>query len=428
MSTLDKQFNQNTAIYVSAELFSRLITFFAIPVYAYLLDPAQIANYYIYIPLASIVSILSVANIYTYVPRYLYSKSVNEKAMISSFVNFIIITSVVCAFVLYLIASLTSFPLSTLICVLSAALFVSLNSVFRLYYEAKKEAKKVLILKVILNGGAVLFNVSFIYFIDRSPDLVLFFGIIFSSVAAFLYSLFLNKSNFAFQIDLKLVRQSLDYSMPLIPYALSFFVIAMMDKLLIAEFFSKHEAGYYSIVFVLGTALNLPIGAMFTAWLPNLFGQLAKQDYDSIEKESIKIFRIALIACLLYACLGRFVLGIFFDDRYSEALSILPIFVVTSYLYAFYSYNVKVISYYKKTLALSFIGIGAALLSLGVSVFILMNFDYQYVCYSLLVTYFFLVIATEIVLQKFNLPLISVTRNLGKVAILLLVSIGAMYF
>ena len=51
---LDKQFNKNVTIYMAAELFSRLIIFCAIPVYAYLLNPDQIANYYIYIPLASI--------------------------------------------------------------------------------------------------------------------------------------------------------------------------------------------------------------------------------------------------------------------------------------------------------------------------------------------------------------------------------------
>ena len=127
--------------------------------------------------------------------------------------------------------------------------FLSIETRVLCYFDCsmkqREVPKKVLTLKFILSGGAVAFNLSFILWFGRNDELVPFYGVICAALLSFLYSLYMNHSKIKPIFNMALIRESLAYSVPLIPYGLSFFIIAMADKFLIAELYSKQQAGHY---------------------------------------------------------------------------------------------------------------------------------------------------------------------------------------
>ena len=72
--------------------------------------------------------------------------------------------------------------------------------------------------------------------------------------------------------DLPMVGKALAFALPLVPSALSIFVLSVANRLVLQKYLGPSPVGAYQLAYNVGSAPILLLGVLSTAWLPRLFG------------------------------------------------------------------------------------------------------------------------------------------------------------
>lgn len=134
------------------------------------------------------------------------------------------------------------------------------------------------------------------------------------------------------------LRYALAFGVPLIPHALSGFVLQTFDRIIIQQLEGEASAGLYAFAYDVGAAMNVVVVALNQAWLP-IFVLLRNRAQHAEIHRIATIYSQALVALalviVLFAPELAYLLG---GPRFSEALGIIPI-VVMGYV-AVFLYNI----------------------------------------------------------------------------------------
>lgn len=91
-------------------------------------------------------------------------------------------------------------------------------------------------------------------------------------------------------------RAALRFGLPLIPHTLAGILLAMADRVFLANLVSPAEAGVYSVAYQLASGLSILLSSINQAWAPHLFDRL-NQNPGSDEKRALVLttYRIMLL-------------------------------------------------------------------------------------------------------------------------------------
>jgi O-antigen/teichoic acid export membrane protein len=117
----------------------------------------------------------------------------------------------------------------------------------------------------------------------------------------------IRQSNFT--IQWKLLGGILAYSLPLIPHAISSWLLSLSDRTILERFVSLDEIGIYSLGYQFGSIIMIISTAINYAWIPYLF-KTAKEDEENANR---RISRIATYYVLVisFVALG---IGLFINN------------------------------------------------------------------------------------------------------------------
>ena len=79
-----------------------------------------------------------------------------------------------------------------------------------------------------------------------------------------------------FNFEKKHLIYSLKYGIPLIPHALSGFILAQFDRIIINNLCGNYQAGLYSFAYNIGMIMNVIVLAMNKSWVPIFYKKYAK--------------------------------------------------------------------------------------------------------------------------------------------------------
>jgi O-antigen/teichoic acid export membrane protein len=136
--------------------------------------------------------------------------------------------------------------------------------------------------------------------------------------------LFLRKRvNFSFN---KLyIKNALNFGVPLIPHALGGFLIAMTDKVLIANMIGVEATGLYGVGFQVGSVLSIITSAFNLAYVPWLFSNLKEdnvQKKQKIVRFTYLYFLILILFVVFSAGILPFINAFFLGEKFIESYSI----------------------------------------------------------------------------------------------------------
>ncbi len=210
-------------------------------------------------------------------------------------------------------------------------------------------------------------------------------------------------------LDWKLIRISLAFGAPLIAYELSSIVLDSGDRFLVRHYLGNTSLGYYSAAYNISgylqdavmTPLNLAIFPIYMR-LWNEEGREATQRFLSSALSWFSVTAAALIALTLLC--SRDAIVLLASSRFLEAHKLLPILVPSLMLYATHIFlNVGLILE-KRTLLMSAMVFGTALINLALNVFMIPRIGLTGAAWATLISYGLLVSALAAVNQRI-LPL-----------------------
>ena len=339
-----KKVLKNSTIYGLVTILQKGINLFLLPVYTVYLtttDYGILAVVNSYIALLSIFFSFGLAR--STVRFYFIYKDDKEKVkeLWGTIITFIYSSSVIVFLIFFVFKKYLIIPFTKGInfypFVLLGLISITLTPAFIIYQStlpARHNATKYSINNISRFLTRLLLVISFVVVLKMSATGVLLATAI-TSLIFFIYTIFSFKKEIKLGINKKMLSETLKYSLPLLPMALSGWIFGMIDKIFLNNLKSTSSAGIYNIGFQFGFIMILIVNSIHVAFKPWFYENMELGD-----KGKRKIIKSAELFVLFYGSVallisffGQEILQIMVTENFREGWKVIP-FISFSFVFS----------------------------------------------------------------------------------------------
>ncbi|MGY2398096.1 lipopolysaccharide biosynthesis protein [Pseudomonas sp. SDO5271_S396] len=168
------------------------------------------------------------------------------------------------------------------------------------------------------------------------------------------------------------LRSAVGYGLPLIPYQIAGWGMAMLDRFIITGAFGVAVAGYYSLAFQVSQLVNIASGGFaqaFTPWLYKALGDRTARTQEIIRLVAIYAGALALL-CLLGYFSFECVVVILDQESYRQALNFAPWLFLAMFFNGMYRISSSYCLFYGHTSVLAWMIGAVALVSVALNAYL----------------------------------------------------------
>ena len=192
-------------------------------------------------------------------------------------------------------------------------------------HQASKSAKRASIYEQTLSLGGVCFALIFVLGFGMGVR-GYFFGALVGGLLCLILFLFEFRSYFSFSYLSKAkIKNALSYGLPMVPHALSAWILNLSDRIMLNDMAGLKEVGIYSLAANFGALLSMVAVSLNQAIFPGYLqvrraGGTAERNAQGVLKGSLILSLMAVIILGV----GPPVLFLMVNERFLEALPLLP--------------------------------------------------------------------------------------------------------
>lgn len=350
-----KGFLKHGGNYLIANLATKALAFISIPVYTRLLSTDEYGVISIFVGIVAILGSIMSFSADRAVSRYYFDqKGVDDfKQFVgtSSFlaIIFFIINAVILIIFADKFGELVGLSTNVVYLLIPVTFINIVGLTFEQIYGPIKESKIIAIssLARVYIGFALSIGLILLFKDERYYGQIL--GQVFAGLLMIFYWIKKIKPYFKFSFNKTYVKYIFNYSVPLIPYALSGVIIAQFGKIAIASAQSISEAGFYSLAVTIGGLVSIIIAVSHQAWNPYYMEYMNAKNYLQIDADFNKIFRITVLVAVGISAFGKEIGLLLAKKDFVSSLYLIPIFTIGYVFYQFAYIYLRNFGYSKKT-------------------------------------------------------------------------------
>lgn len=356
-----------SASYTAIEGLQRGALFLMLPIFTHYMTPEEYGIVSTALILISFLSVLFSFAIHASISRYYHKyENTNElKEFLGSNFIFLSLISLVISIIMILFskaffdnffAEIAFYPyiVYTLIIVSSQVIIVS-------YFSLLKAMQKIKLYSIVFNSyfifQLILMSVLIINYDFKQDGYLL--GVMVSNIIFVPIVFILLKKEIVYKINIKYIKESLEYSLPIIPVELIGNINRLIDRYYILIFIGLNGVGIYYVGVQIAGLINLIALAINSAYAPIFFKKYENNiddNYDDIYKLSdIIVFTVGVVASILII-LSPLFLNLFSKD-YQDSGDVILYLGFTGAITSIYFINTNVLSLDPKLIKLKTIGI-----------------------------------------------------------------------
>ena len=384
---------KNTAIIAIGRCSTQILTFLILPLYTSILTTKEYGQY----DLLNTISIFLIPFITLLMEEAMFRFLIDvknekeKKKVISQSVIFSVLNTILFSIIILIIGSIFNYEYKLyLVLYITASILSGLaGSILRGISKYKKYA----MFNFLSSLFTVLLNILFILVLKIGLDGLFLSYIIANSLISLLF-LGIEKTHhyLSFKnIDKKLLKEMIKYSVPLVPNSISWVIINLSDRLIITFFLGLSANGIYSIANKFPTIINTFYNFFYMAWKESASIIVKEKNKDIYYKEIYKDLNGFLVtfSMLLISSLP-FIFPLLIKGNYMDAYPYILPLIIAIYFSNLSSFYGGIFAAYKDTkimgsstiwgaiinisvnlLFIKYIGIYAAILSTFLSTFII---------------------------------------------------------
>ena len=214
-------------------------------------------------------------------------------------------------------------------CFLKVHLFIPLAS-----YRVAENAIKYAVLNI--SRLFFLFALS-ILFLYRNGLIGAYIAVLLVNIIFFIIYLFIIYKDCRIKLKFSYVREGLQFSLPLIPASVSFLVLDVSDRFILAKYVSLFMLGIYSLGYKCAFVLNLVVNSLYLAIEPVIFRLHSADEFlkKYLRIKSYYLF-ITVTVGYLIAVFSKDIISFLASEKYMQASHIIPIVVLAAMLKGYY--------------------------------------------------------------------------------------------
>ncbi len=239
--------------------------------------------------------------------------------------------------------------------------------------------------------------------------------------------LYLGNKQMNFKFNKKLLKRSLNFSLPLLPTALFGWVMQSIDRVFIERNFDTSEVGIYTLGLKIAMLAFMIIDSFYKAYNPFFFKNATKNGAEVLQKlkTTNTIYLLVVIAtCSVIALFAKEGVSLLFNDSYYEAY-IIATFVALGLIFG-KSSGIFILSIYqsKKTHYIFRINLITAVFNIGLNFILVPKFGAYGAAAATIITYIFRLLMFYYYARKCFYPSFNKTIVGSVLLLFLLINLG----
>ena len=327
----------------------------SIPVFTYLLTPADYGVINIFTANVELAAILFTLNGTVGVGRYYFEEGKQDfnsllfTSMVFSF-SLLALFGIVLSWQSSFFAELVDLPSGTIKYIVPASVLIVMSNYMLAVFRAAGRSKE------IRNFGIqktyVEFFVSVLLILLLSTEL--YYGRIWSfALAAGIFGAiaFVKlKPYIEPKFQSKHLVYLFSYSLPLLPAYLGTLILSYFDRLMLNSMVSEESAGLYSFAYNIAGLQYMVSNAVMNAWVPKYYKQMKTGNYRELDEQGVRLFKIIGLATFALVAFGQYIGIVLGSKSFHDGLSIIPVVIIGQFFMTFSIIYKNSISFSKKTI------------------------------------------------------------------------------
>ncbi len=347
------EFLTHTRNYLSATVLQSILVALAIPILTQLLLPDEYGVLSVFASLYALLSILFSLNLRSGVVRYYLEKSDDFDRALGTNLLFVgLFGMALLAFMLPLSSQLAQWvgvETAVFQLAMATAVFSGILEIYLSYLRGSKQSKKYSILVVLRTGSILGAAIVLILFLDEKKYLgKIYAELILTGVFA-VYAVIAMIRLARFSFDSKYIKYTCRFSIPLIPHAVSRYILGYFDRIIIQQLTTSAATGLYSLAYDVAMSMDVIVMATVKAWQPIFFDEYRKGNFEKINRMAYAYSGYIYFAAVIIILFGADAARLIVPETYFGGLHLIPILVI-GYVFVFlYTLFFQYASYAKKT-------------------------------------------------------------------------------
>lgn len=223
-------------------------------------------------------------------------------------------------------------------------------------------------------------------------------------------------------LRLDITRNLLSFGLPLVSNLVSLWILQLSDRYLLSRLGSLSQTASYTVAYSLGGILGVVVLSPFSlAWPTAMYAIAKREDAAHVFRQVFRWYSIFLLfATFALVLISIGILYLFFPPTYFSALPVIPVVALSIMGYGLYSYFTVGISIRRKTWLAVVLTTLAALVNVGLNLFLIPLYASIGAALSTLVAYALLAIVGYAV----NQSLYPIPFEIGRFGTGLLIGLG----
>ncbi|GFZ33714.1 polysaccharide biosynthesis protein [Clostridium zeae] len=377
MST--KKMLANSGIYTIVSILQKCIGLFLLPVYTSYLTKTDYGITGVVQAVVSLLTVFYMLSLNGAISRYYFDYK-DDREKLKEFwgtnilfvsMNSIFMSIIIFAFHRYIISpfvdGISFFPYFAI-----ALISITLNPIYNIFQstlQAEQNGKQYGLNNLSYFTINLLLTITYVVGFKMGAKGVLL-ALASTDIIFFIYTLI----NFIPKVKLKInkiyLKQSLRYSLPLIPHSLSGWMISMIDRLFLNKMQSTEAAGSYNIAFQFGNIMNILTTAVNQAYVPWFFDKMnsGKEGKKIVVKFTEYVVVAYGLLAMLISLFGQEVINILISKKFEfgDGWKVVPVITFAFVFNGLYYFFVNPLFYNKK--GTKFVSIGTIFSAIANSV------------------------------------------------------------
>jgi O-antigen/teichoic acid export membrane protein len=137
---------------------------------------------------------------------------------------------------------------------------------------------------------------------------------------------------FSFEVlNFEKYRQMITYSIPLIPNAIMWWLVASLNRPLMEEYLGMHAIGLFAVANKFPSLINVLFSVFMVSWQISVIEEYQKESYEKFYNQILKLVFSLLVFCvIMLSVLGKTLIGFVADIKFFEAWQYIPILSLSS--------------------------------------------------------------------------------------------------
>lgn len=381
--------------YTLTNFFLKGLSFLTIPIFTRILTPSDYGVVSLYTTWLSFVIILIGLGLNESIrqAKFDYTNQYNEFVSSICFLSLIIFSIFLVFFIIFReeISFFMDLPVKIFIFMIFQAFFTQIYSIalteFRIEYKYK-------IISIIGLGIAISSVIVSVYFIEISDESSKFIGkiigggipIVLVGIVLFIYLLYKGKEF----INPEYWKYGLSIGLPLIFHSLGLILNAQIDRVIINKYWGSSITGLYSFAYQLGLIVQVLFSSIDQAWNPWFLENFRNNNFIKIKYRARIMRNIFTVLFVTGLFLSPEIVQIMANEKYWDALVIVPYIFMAGYFMFMYALEVNVEYACKNTKLIAFGTIFSAIINIVLNIIFVPIFGYIAAAVTTLVSYYIL--------------------------------------